>query len=229
MPVRGHWVGAGLLAAFAGFAAAWPASSAPPFPGGEEAMAAAARGLEDAGPGYVLMLGDSNAAAVRQGDLPCRGRLVNLGIGGVRAGQYADLLRAVRLPDGGALAVVNVGTGDIVRKLDPSMPSALDAYDAALSAIVSRAAPHVARVVVAALPPLAGRFAEKLDVDMVETYSKRAKAVCARLGCTYADPWAPIRDGAFGSMWPSASRDGLHPEDPGQFYARVLGDACARP
>ncbi len=36
------------------------------------------------------------------------------------------------------------------------------------------------------------------------------KALCDRLGCTYADPFADLRDGDTGFAKPGALRDGLH-------------------
>ncbi len=124
--------------------------------------------------------------------------------------------------------MVNVGTNDLVRKSRPGEPAALDAYARSLAGIVEAVRPHVGRVVVNAIPPMSGRFSAKLAPELVEAYSLRAKAVCADLGCTYADPWSGIRDGDFGAMRAGASADGLHPANPGAYYAAQAGLVCPR-
>ena len=201
---------------------------AEPFPGSDKVFDEAQPRLDAAGPGYVLLLGDSNAAAVKAGMVGCPGAFVNLGIGGIRSDQYREALHRARLPDGGAVAIVNVGTGNLWRKAEPARPEALDAYEADIAGIVGAVAPHVRKVIVNAVPPLGGRGAVKLDTDMVGPYSERAKAACARLGCTFADPWASARGASFGIERPGASEDGLHPTDVAGAYGGLTPLACGR-
>lgn len=194
----------------------------------EARLAEARSGLAAARPGYVVLMGDSNAQLVAVSDIPCPGDVVNFGVGGTGAAQYLALARRATFPDGGAAAVVNVGTNDLIRKRRPEDTAALDAYEHALSGIVGTVGPHVSRVVVNAIPPMAGRFSAKLMPELVEAYSLRAKAVCERLGCTYVDPWAGIREGGFGAMRPDAAPDGLHPSNPGSYYAAQARHFCPR-
>ncbi len=212
-----------ILLALSCASTAWAAE---PFPRAGAILAGFQADLDKAGEGYVLLLGDSNAAAVRPGMVGCPGPFVNLGIGGIRADQYLEIIRRARLPDGGAVAILNVGTGNLVRKLGPADPGAVAAYEASVEGIVRAVAPHVRRVVVNAIPPLGGRGAVKLDPGMVEAYSLRSKAVCARLGCAYADPWASVRGASFGIERPGASHDGLHPADVAGAYGTLSALAC---
>ena len=188
--------------------------------------------LDAARPGYVLVLGDSNAAAAPARSVDCGRGVVNAGIGNVRAGQYLAMVSGLRFGSRGAAAILNVGTGDAWRGLDPLAAGPAAAYEESVAGLVALVRPHVARVLVAALPPLSGRPADKLDPEAVEAYSLRLRAMCARGGCDYVDPWAAMRGDSFGLAKPGASRDGLHPDDPGAAYASLglahCGTAGAR-
>ncbi|MFD0938397.1 SGNH/GDSL hydrolase family protein, partial [Methylobacterium trifolii] len=50
----------------------------------------------------------------------------------------------------------------------------------------------------------------RLDPLAVGDYSQRLRALCERLGCRFADPFAALRDGEGGFAKPGAMRDGLH-------------------
>lgn len=192
-----------------------------------KARVAQAQGsLDRAGPGYVLVLGDSNAAAAPDDAVGCGGAVVNAGIGGVRTAQYLGYVGSLRLPPHGAAAVINVGTGDAWRALGPMEPGSIAAYEAGIARLVRLAAPHVATVVVSALPPLSGRPAVKLDPEAVGAYSARLRDLCGRIGCTYADPWSSIRGEGFGIALPGSVPDGLHPADPGAAYRSISGAVC---
>ncbi|MFC6790149.1 hypothetical protein ACFQE0_11285 [Methylobacterium komagatae] len=49
-----------------------------------------------------------------------------------------------------------------------------------------------------------------MDAGAVGDYSGRLKALCEKLGCTFTDPFADLRDGDTGYAKPGALRDGLH-------------------
>ena len=65
-------------------------------------------------------------------------------------------------------------------------------------------------MVVTALPPVGREIGTLVDAGAVPDYSRRLQKLCGRLGCTFADPFADLRDGDTGYAKPGALRDGLH-------------------
>jgi hypothetical protein len=83
-------------------------------------------------------------------------------------------------------------------------------FEAAAEAIIRRLQSLSPRVVVTALPPVGREIGKLVEAGAVADYSRRLQALCGRLGCIFADPFAALRDGDTGYAKPGALRDGLH-------------------
>ena len=182
--------------------------------------------LGEAPPAYVFLAGDSHAELQTPAQRPCGLELVNGGVSGATAPVYADLVATLRFPVRPRAAVLTIGTNDILAKNDPRDPAAAARYEAAATRIIRQLMGTADRLVVTALPPIGRELAGRLDPLAVADYSDRLKALCARLGCRFADPFGAIRDGTTGFAKPNTMRDGLHLSAYRPALAALAPDLC---
>ncbi|GJE15519.1 SGNH/GDSL hydrolase family protein [Methylobacterium marchantiae] len=166
--------------------------------------------LDEAPPDYILVEGDSQAELQSTGQRVCGLELVNAGINGASAAIYADLLDRVTIPTRPRAAVLTIGTNDLFTKGDPRSAGSIARFEQSLARIVGKLRGVTDRVVVTAVPPIGRRAGAKLDAEAVGVYSARIRGFCERGGCTYADPFADLRDGDGGYAVAGALRDDLH-------------------
>ncbi|MCJ2092944.1 GDSL-type esterase/lipase family protein [Methylobacterium sp. J-072] len=166
--------------------------------------------LDEAPPDYVFWAGDSQVELQPGSQRPCGVDFVNGGFSGATAAAYLDHLSGLTFRHRPKAAAVTIGTNDILLKNTPRSAEAAARFEATVEAIVKRLQAVSPRVVVTALPPIGRESSRFLDAAAVPDYSQRLRALCARLTCTFADPFASLRDGETGYAKPGTLRDGLH-------------------
>lgn len=166
--------------------------------------------LDEAPSDYVFMAGDSQTELQPGGQQPCGMTLVNGGVSGATAAAYAEYLARLAFPHRPQAASLTIGTNDILLKMGPRGAETAARFEATAERIVRLLQAQAGRVVVTALPPVGREIAAVVDAAAVGDYSQRLKAMCGRLGCTFADPFAELRDGQTGFAKPGTLRDGLH-------------------
>jgi lysophospholipase L1-like esterase len=166
--------------------------------------------LDEAPPDYVFWAGDSQVELQPGDQRPCDLDLVNGGVSGATAGSYADYLARLTFKTHPRVAALTIGTNDILVKNSPQLTKPTEQFEAAAEAIIRRLQSLSPRVVVTALPPVGREIGKLVEAGAVADYSRRLQALCGRLGCIFADPFAALRDGDTGYAKPGALRDGLH-------------------
>jgi lysophospholipase L1-like esterase len=166
--------------------------------------------LDEAPRDYVFLAGDSQSELQPGDQRPCGLALINGGVSGATSTAYADYLAGLTFPVRPQAASLTVGTNDILLKNRPRGEDAATRFEGHAERIVRNLQAITGRVVVTALPPVGREIAAFVDAGAVADYSARLKALCERLGCTFADPYADLRDGKTGYAKPGALRDGLH-------------------
>jgi hypothetical protein len=166
--------------------------------------------LDEAPPDYVFYGGDSQVELHPGGQESCGLPLVNGGVSGSTAAAYADHLKQLTFARHPRIAALTIGTNDILMKNKPRSEGPAARFDASTEAIVRRLQSLAPRVVVTALPPVGRELGTLVDAGAVAAYSQRLRDLCARLGCTFTDPFTALRDGDTGYAKPGAMRDGLH-------------------
>lgn len=185
--------------------------------------------LDEAPPDYVFWGGDSQVELQPGSQRPCGLDFVNGGFSGATAAAFLDHLAGLRFHHAPKVAALTIGTNDILAKNAPRSAEAASRFEATVDAIVRRLQAISPRVVVTALPPIGRESGRFLDAAAVPDYSHRLRALCTRLGCTFADPFAPLRDGETGYAKPGALRDGLHLAAFRQAMAALEPVLCAPP
>lgn len=166
--------------------------------------------LDEAPAQYVFYGGDSQVELHPGGQEACGLPLVNGGVSGSTAAAYADHLAQLSFTAHPRIAALTIGTNDILMKNAPRSAGPAARFEAAAELIVRRLQGLAPRVVVTALPPVGRELGTLVDAAAVADYSQRLRGLCGRLGCTFTDPFAPLRDGETGYAKPGAMRDGLH-------------------
>jgi lysophospholipase L1-like esterase len=166
--------------------------------------------LDEAPSDYVFLAGDSQSELQPGDQRPCGLPLVNGGVSGATSAAYAGYLAQLAFPVHPKAASLTIGTNDILLKNRPRGGDAAARFETEAERIVRALQAVTGRVVVTALPPVGREIAAVVDAEAVGDYSNRLKALCGRLGCTFADPYADLRDGGTGFAKPGALRDGLH-------------------
>lgn len=174
--------------------------------------------LDDAPQGYIFLAGDSQAELQSPAQRVCGMEIVNGGISGASAAVYADLVAKLSVKTRARAVVVFIGTNDLLRKKEPLSDKTALRFDEAVERIVKRLQAGSDRVVVAAVPPISRSVEKRFEPAAVAAYSARIEALCRRLSCGYADPFADLRDGDTGFALPGVLRDDLHIAD----YRRVM-------
>lgn len=180
------------------------------------AMAAA---LGRARPGFVLIAGDSHAAALH---LPCDS--VNVAVGGLKARDVRAHLARLPMPVEPSAVLVVVGTNDVLRKQSPL--ERVDDWVSAVRQVVER---FRKVVVVTAIPPVGEELAAIFDPDAIHVYSHRLEHLCSDGGCVYVDPWKTLRSRLFGLARQGALVDGLHVADHTVAVRELAGMLCRDP
>ncbi|GJE09740.1 SGNH/GDSL hydrolase family protein [Methylobacterium longum] len=166
--------------------------------------------LDEAPPDYVFWAGDSQVELQPGSQRPCGLDFLSGGVSGATAASYSDYLGRLTFKVHPRIAALTIGTNDILVKNNPQLHKPTEQFEAATEAIVKRLQSLSARVVVTALPPVGREIGTLVDAGAVPDYSRRLEKLCGRLGCTFADPFADLRDGDTGYAKPGALRDGLH-------------------
>lgn len=183
--------------------------------------------LAEAEPGYILLAGDSHAE-LNGATRICGRPVVNAGVSGSRAAEYAAIVARLRRPLAPAATVLTIGTNDLRRSLDPLAPRALSGFEAAASDLLASlgGGGRGGLLIVTAVPPL-DPAVTKLDPAAVEAYSARLRALCAGAWCSVVDPFATLR-GPGGSATAGALRDGVHLASYRGATARLEQEVCGR-
>lgn len=182
------------------------------------ALPAMAAELARAPSGFVLLAGDSHAAALH---LPCNS--VNVAVKGLKAHDVRSQLSRLPIPTEPSRVLLVVGSNDILRKHEPLRR--VDDWATEMQRTIAL----FRHVVVTAIPPLGGEAIGQFDPEAVRIYSQRLKAMCSSGGCLYVDPWRALRSKLFGEARSSVMADGLHPADysaPAHELAEIL---CSKP
>jgi lysophospholipase L1-like esterase len=166
--------------------------------------------LDEAPGDYVFLAGDSQTELQPGDQRPCGLALVNGGVSGATSSAYADYLAGLTFRVRPRAASLTIGTNDLLLKNRPRGEDAAARFTASAERIVRGLQAVSERVVVTALPPVGREISALVDAGAVGDYSERLKALCGRLGCTFADPFADLRDGDTGFAKPGSLRDGLH-------------------
>lgn len=184
-------------------------------------LATAQAELDEAEAGYVFLAGDSHAELL--GHPAWAGRtVVNGGIGGRSARHYAEDLPRLAFRRRASVAVLSVGTNDIMCRSKPLTQRAAALFDASVGTILEQLRAHADRVVVLAVPPIALSGTFPRDPRAVELYSWQILRTATQRDCAYFDPFAPIRTDDFGLARPDALSDEVHLADYGPVWERTL-------
>ncbi|MGT2479629.1 SGNH/GDSL hydrolase family protein [Methylobacterium oryzae CBMB20] len=110
--------------------------------------------LDEAPPDYVFWAGDSQVELQPGSQRPCGLDFLNGGISGATAASYADYLARLTFKVHPRLAILTIGTNDILVKNNPKLHKPTEQFEAAAEAIIKRLQTLSPRVVVTALPPV---------------------------------------------------------------------------
>ena len=193
----------------------------------EARLPAIREALRVAVPGAVLLVGNSHAEMLGYPDFagrPC----LNAGIGGITADGYADVLAHLADdPARAAVAILFVGTNDLLRYRRPLRPEAEVRFATDVDRILRRLGRWADRVVVAAVPPIGLRNTGH-DPDAVAVYSTVLERRCAVHAHIYVDPFAAMREAALpGRARCGLHADGVHLADYGLFGRQVAALVAA--
>lgn len=130
--------------------------------------------LDEAPPDYVFWAGDSQVELQPGSQRPCGLEFLNGGISGATAASYADYLARLSFKVSPRLAVLTIGTNDILVKNNPQLHKPTEQFEAAAETIVRRLQTLSPRVVVTALPRSVARSA---------SWSTRERSRITRVDC----------------------------------------------
>lgn len=185
-------------------------------------LAAIQSELAGAPPGFVFLAGNSHAELLGSEALDDR-RLVNGGIGGTTARGYAAQLDRLTASTRASVAILWVGTNDILRgRISPLADVRCESFDASVIRIVTWMHAMADAVFIAAVPPIGTTDVDR-EPTAIAAYCARLERLSADHGCRYFDPFVDIRDGTTGWARPGTMQDdGVHLAD-----YRHLRDAVA--
>nr|WP_246732879.1 SGNH/GDSL hydrolase family protein [Methylobacterium sp. BTF04] len=168
--------------------------------------------LDAAEPGFVLLAGNSHAEILGNA-LARRLPVVNGGIGGASARRYATQLDALPFRARAGVAMLFLGTNDILRTAAPLSKGTLGGFEAAVTRILAWLRTNADVVLVAAVPPIGPEAQRERDPAAVAAYTAVLRSVCERNGCRLFDPFAGLRDGETGLTTQALPQDGVHVRD----------------
>lgn len=179
----------------------------------EQRLASIKSELAAASPGFVFLVGNSHAELLGPDAIEgCR--VVNGGIGGTSARGYAAQLCHLPFSTRASVAVLWIGTNDILRgRISPLSDARGERFDASVARIVTWLGARADAVLVAAVPPIGTTDADR-EPAAVLAYCARLERLSADHGCRFFDPFSDIRDGMTGWARPGAMQDdGVHLAD----------------
>jgi lysophospholipase L1-like esterase len=182
--------------------------------------------LFEARPGYVFLAGDSHAELVNPTYRLCGREIVNGGVSGAGAELYRDLLKRIEFRRPPDVAVLTIGTNDILRKKDPLSPARIAAFESNVAQILKALPTQMQRVFVTPLPPVGRELAGKVQIEAVAAYSDRLRKLCEQERCIFVDPFRSSREDDGSTARPGAMRDGLHLASYRDAYTRLAGEIC---
>ncbi|MBB4041452.1 lysophospholipase L1-like esterase [Microvirga flocculans] len=166
--------------------------------------------LDEARKGFIFMAGDSHAELMNAAYRLCGREVVNGGVSGARAELYEDVARRLEFAAHPEIVVLTIGTGDVSHSKDPLSPRTMSAFERSVARTVALFGKVAKRVVVTALPPIGPSLGESFEIPAVAAYSERLRALCAKEGCEFVDPFMTFREEDGATAQPGATRDGLH-------------------
>jgi hypothetical protein len=168
--------------------------------------------LGAAKPGFVFVAGNSHAELLGNA-LAQRMPVVDGGIGGASARSYARQIDTLPFRSRAGVAVLILGTNDILRTAAPRSALTLGGFETAVMRILAWLHANAETVLVAAVPPLGpGALAER-DPLAVGAYTTALRGLSERSGSRFFDPFAAVRDGEAGLTTQAAPPDGVHLRD----------------
>lgn len=194
----------------------------------ESRLAVVKHQMAAAGPGHVLLAGDSNIelfGAPREG---CGRELVNAGVSGATVKNYEPIARRL-VPWARAHAtVLTIGTNDLLRKSEPLSAHNIDRFAGAAATIIATLGERSDSLIVTAIPPVGDHQLSAVDADAVERYSTILQEACRKPHCVFVDPFQAERTTMFGVAREGAT-EGLHLLRYQAAYADLLRGACHTP
>ncbi|EIM25595.1 SGNH/GDSL hydrolase family protein [Microvirga lotononidis] len=174
--------------------------------------------LRDVESGFIIFSGDSHADLYRQPSSLCGRDTVNAGVSGANADVYSETLAQLSFPRRAALAVLTIGTNDLLRKRAPDP----DAFLVRVSRVLDGLQKKADLIVVTAVPPVGEKEAKNFNVEAIESYSQVIAQACSGVdGCSFHDPYASLRSSNFGVSRPGAMADGIHVASYRKVYATL--------
>lgn len=168
--------------------------------------------LDAASPGFLFVAGNSHAELLGHA-LARRMPVVNGGIGGASARRYAQQTDTLPFRSRAGVAVLILGTNDILRTAAPLASATLGGFEAAAMHILAWLHAHAETVLVSAVPPLGPEAQMARDPLAVDAYTAVLRRLSERSGSRFFDPFAPFRDGGAGLTTQAAPPDGVHLRD----------------
>lgn len=181
--------------------------------------------LAAAPPGFTLLVGNSHAEIFGAALTRLR-PVINAGIGGTSARGYAAQIDTLAFGSRAGIALLFLGTNDILRRGNPLSSSAIGGFSVAAARILDWLRAWTDLVLVAAVPPLGPEAAVLRDPAAVDAYSAALRDLCERPGCRYFDPFAELRDGGVGLTTQAAVPDGVHLRDYDTLAAELARLLC---
>lgn len=166
---------------------------------------------------YLLAAGDSHIErwpARRLCGLP----VVNAGVSGATAGQFADFLADIPLPRHPRAVIVTLGTNDANSKRFRDPQDAVSRFDAGFQPLLANLTRTAGLVVITPMPPFDPRRVEGFSTEVASRIGAASVDACrASHGCIVADAFpAGLRQ-----------RDGLHFDDYASAYRGIATNLCA--
>jgi hypothetical protein len=175
--------------------------------------------MRDTAPGFILFAGDSHVDLYRQPSTLCGRDTVNAGLSGTNSEVYADALEQLIFPHKAAVAILTIGTNDLLRKRKPDP----EAYEVNIERILKILEGKADLIVATPIPPIDEQLARYFNLDAIESYSATLAGVCARFeSCIYQDPYKDLRRAeGFGLAMPGVMADGLHAKSYREIYEHL--------
>ena len=182
--------------------------------------------LADMPGGYIFLAGDSHIELANISRF-CGRPAVNAGLSGATAERYRGFLQQMRFPTRPGLAVLTIGTNDVLRKKTVRGAPAAERFEREVLQLLGMLKAQAPEVVVTAIPPVGGSMASFIDPEAIRAYSKRLEALCAReKGCRFVDPFSILRESDSGAALPGAMRDELHLSSYRSAFERLEKAVC---
>ncbi|UMY19157.1 SGNH/GDSL hydrolase family protein [Methylobacterium organophilum] len=172
-------------------------------------------------PGTLLLAGNSHAECL--GPFLTGLPVVNVGIGGTFAPGYAEQLPHLTCQVRAGVAVLFLGSNDILRREKPLSPRSERRFDAAVIQTLTWLRDRAEVVLVAAVPPLGETAALHRDPAAVLAYTARLGQLAEANGGHVFDPFTALRAGDSGlSITDAMAEDGVHLRDYAPLAQNVL-------